>query len=102
MKPNPVLPERIPRRRPYPESHYRQVAEVYLEAVADGSEAPTRAVEWTWHVPRTTANMWVKKARKKGYITVSWSEAARQSAAARPDYQCRSCGLHCPPTENAS
>lgn len=84
-----------PRR--HPESHYRLVAEVYLEAVEAGSKSPSRDVERTFGVPRSTANMWVKKARQRGLITGSWSELNKRSAAARPDYACRCCGLHCPP-----
>ena len=47
--------------------HYRQVAEVYDEAI-DAGDPPTQAVAETFDVPYTTAARWVRRARDLGLL----------------------------------
>jgi len=49
------------------DDHYRQVAQVYMEA-ADNGDPPTRAVEQHFDVPRPTAGRWVAVARRAGHL----------------------------------
>lgn len=78
------------------EAHYRQVAEIYMEAIADGSWKPTSAVERTYGLKTPTARAWVRRARQLGYIEESWSALTRKAAATR-GARCRGCSVHCPP-----
>lgn len=82
----------------YPDGHYVQVAEVWVEAIEDGARSPNSAVAETWNVPITTANMWIKKARARGLLP-AWNAAVRIAAEAR-GMPCRSC-YHCPPADHA-
>jgi hypothetical protein len=50
-----------------PIEHYRQVAEIYDEALEVG-EPPTQAVADAYDVPYSTAARWVRRARDLGCL----------------------------------
>ena len=47
--------------------HYKQVAEVYDEAIEEG-DPPTQSVAEAFDVPYTTAARWVRRARQLGLL----------------------------------
>lgn len=57
-----------PGRPGYPDSFYREVAEVYQSLVATGEAAPNLRMAEQWSYSRNTVAGWVKKARQLGYL----------------------------------
>jgi hypothetical protein len=51
----------------HPPEHYKQVAEVYDEAIGSG-DPPTQAVALAFEVPYTTAARWVRRSRSLGML----------------------------------
>jgi transposase len=51
----------------HPPEHYRQVAEVYDEAL-EAEDPPTRAVAEAFSVPYSTAARWVRRTRALGLL----------------------------------
>ncbi len=59
----PFSVERTP-GEPWPDDHYREVAETYRSAPS----APLKAIQTRWGVSRAAASKWVRKARELGYL----------------------------------
>ena len=57
----------VPPTRPYPETFYGQVAEVYRELLAMGYQ-PTATIATASNVPTTTVTRWIREARQRGYL----------------------------------
>lgn len=63
--------------RDHGDALYRTVADVYVEALDSGWKvssrskitSPSAAVARTWGVNQSTANRWVKEARRRGFLT---------------------------------
>lgn len=53
--------------RGHPLEHYRQVAEVYDEAI-EAEYPPTQSVAEAFDVPYTTAARWIRRARELGHL----------------------------------
>ncbi len=61
-------PGRPPGRPPkYGDEHYRQVAKVYEQAASAG-KAPTPPVTREWHCSTSTAERWIRQARRRGFL----------------------------------
>jgi hypothetical protein len=56
-----------PKSRPYPDSFYRHVAEVYGRLIEVGKK-PAPAISEANNVPITTAHRWVREARRRGFL----------------------------------
>lgn len=92
-----MAPNADPGRRDggYGDDHYRLVAEIYEEHLADAlcegrRRTPLWAIMETFDVPHTTAARWVRVARERGYMTQVQKGAPGSSV-------CRGgCSVHCP------
>ncbi|MDQ1437952.1 MAG: hypothetical protein QOK43_1581 [Acidimicrobiaceae bacterium] len=62
-----VLGSHVGTMRGHTPEHYRQVAEVYDEAI-DAQDPPTQSVAEAFDVPYTTAARWVRRARALGLL----------------------------------
>jgi hypothetical protein len=62
------LPAAVGRGRAVPSDRVRKAAEVYRQAIADGSKAPTEAVAKTMGYSRPTAARDVRAARERGLL----------------------------------
>ncbi len=59
---------RRPGRRGHPESHYRKVAQRYIELRAAGVTNPTKTIAREWNYNRNTVAGWVRTARQRGLL----------------------------------
>jgi hypothetical protein len=55
-------------RKPDPDSHYKEIADLYLQAVGEGIRHPTKQVAALRHVEYRTAATWVYRARERGLL----------------------------------
>jgi hypothetical protein len=63
-------PDVSDRRRKYPDDHYRSVALLYLQLLAQGhGSKPIADLANKLGVTRTTARNWIHRARQLGYLT---------------------------------
>ena len=70
--------------KPWPDEHYRQVAEVYEEAVGAGLP-PLAAVADQWGVSRPMASKHVRGARERGYLSWPATSKRQESVAGLTD-----------------
>lgn len=75
--------------RRYPDEFYKQVAEVYLEALDETIDTGGVVME-TWGVPRSTAHRWIKRARELGFL------------GPRPSFCSSRCPIHCPEVKSVT
>src|SRR5680860_316800 len=68
-------------RTPYDDSHYREVAQMYLRAYSSGAGNPTQQVAEQWPTSRASAARWVARARQLGHLP----PAVRGKAGFRPE-----------------
>jgi hypothetical protein len=67
-----------PKGQPYPDEHYRQVAEAYRAAVAVG-QSPRPFICRTWGFSEATVSRWISTARQKNLL-----EPAPKNVGGRP------------------
>ena len=75
--------ERKPGRRGYPDSHWAEIAERYLELDRRGTRAVSTELAAQLGVPVQTAKDWVSQARKRGYLTPA--QPGRSGGAPGPE-----------------
>ena len=73
------------------DAHYHDVADVYRMRIATGTHAPAQELAKIFRIPITTANRWVKEARRRGIL----EPATTHGRAGPPRCSCR-CAVHCP------
>lgn len=69
-----------PRRRVLDDDHYREVADVYRQALADDDPQPVNRVKEELHSARSTAGRWVGEARKRGFLGAAPAKGKRGEA----------------------
>jgi len=89
VKPPNPQPRKAKAQRRKSDDHYAAVADVYREAVSENVGAVARYVASTWNVPLTTANRWLKEARRRGLL-------APANRVGPPARCCKGCAFHCP------
>jgi hypothetical protein len=58
----------VPSTTPYPASFWEQLSEVVKLLVLNGDMAPNKTIAEANDVPKTTADRWIRTARRRGYL----------------------------------
>jgi hypothetical protein len=57
-----------PGRRGHPDEHYQDIAALYTKFRKQGLHNPTAGIATEYHVERSTAAGWVRRARERGHL----------------------------------
>lgn len=57
-----------PGRAGHPDSHYKMVADLYVQFLGQGDRAPVKRIAEKLHYSPATVSGWITKARELGYL----------------------------------